>query len=95
MKKLLLFLPAVIFTSGCVTTLTPHGELYTELLVPTSTVVVQERPVHVRAGHHPHRSPGLLAAKPPTSVQPKPGFPKPGSPKPASPKPGSHGHGPR
>lgn len=91
MKKLLLFLPIVMLTSACAATLTPSGELYTELLVPTSTVVVQKRPVHVRAGHRPHHhSPNLLAARPHHSAQHKPALPKPSSYQPVP-----HGRGPR
>lgn len=42
MKKIFLLLTGSVFASGCAAMVTPHGEIYTELLAPTSTVVVEE-----------------------------------------------------
>ncbi len=53
MKKILFLLPGLLLVSGCAATLTPNGDVYTELFVPTSTVIVEERPAPVVVHHHP------------------------------------------
>lgn len=45
MKKFLLLFASVVGMSGCAAMITPNGEIYTDLIVPTSTVVVEERTV--------------------------------------------------
>ncbi len=60
MKKLLFLLPGFLFVSGCAATLTPSGDVYTELFVPTSSVIVEERPVPVVV--HPHPRPVFVPA---------------------------------
>ena len=52
---------------GCMATITPSGEIYTEALVPTSTVVVERsysRPVFVSAPHHRARPMGPIVSRP-------------------------------
>ncbi len=74
MKNLLFLWPSVLFVSGCAATLTPSGDIYTELLAPTSTVIVEERPVVVAAA-----SPVIMPAPRPVVVsapRPKPAHPR-------------------
>ena len=76
MKKLLFLFPSVLFAGGCAATLTPSGDIYTELLVPTSTVIVEERPAPVVVSAPP---PAIVPAPRPVVVsapRPKPARPR-------------------
>ena len=72
--KPVLLLATTVVLGGCAATITPRGDVYTELLVP-STVVVERRPpvAFVPAHHHVHHPRGPLVAGRHPGFNPRPG----------------------
>ena len=65
--KIMTILLLAGLTGGCMATITPDGNIYTEALVPTSTVVVESysRPVFVSAPARPRpHHVGPIASRP-------------------------------
>ncbi len=83
-KVVLLFAVVTSALSGCAATITPRGEVYTQVLVPPPVVV--SRPVVVTS-HRPHRRPPLHVRVP--KNHPRAGHSHPGHSHSARP------HGPR
>ena len=71
MKKFLLLLTGVVLASGCAATITPRGEVYTELLAPTSTVIVEEQVVQPVVVSSP-RPVVVSAPRPFRTIHPRP-----------------------
>ena len=92
MKNIILLFSGVMLTSGCAATLTPGGNIYTELLVPSSTVIVEE-PV-IQPAVIPAPRPVVVSAPRPVIVSsPRP--PKPHQPVTARPYQYAKNPGPR
>lgn len=74
--KLVMLLGLTGFLGGCAATVTPRGDVYTELLVPSAVVVERRPPMAFVPVHrqHTHQHRGHLVAGRHWGFNPRPGM---------------------